>query len=93
MAPWNEWWRKWNGMWSKALRALALSLIHTYRLFGATIFSGGVCRFQPTCSVYALEAFDRHPPLTAFGLTLRRLGRCHPFGAFGPDPVPERKSN
>lgn len=47
------------------------------------------CRFTPTCSEYAAEALQRHGLRRGLGLTLRRLGRCRPFGPFGADPVPE----
>lgn len=49
------------------------------------------CRFQPTCSEYALQAVQKRG---AFGywLALRRILRCHPWGGYGYDPVPERTS-
>ena len=46
------------------------------------------CRFEPTCSAYALEALNRHAPLPAIGLIVRRVLRCHPFHPGGYDPVP-----
>ncbi len=46
------------------------------------------CRFAPTCSHYAAEAFRRHRFWRALHLTLRRLSRCHPFHPGGWDPVP-----
>ncbi len=53
---------------------------------------GPVCRYQPTCSAYALEALERHGPVKGTWLTLRRLARCHPIkwlgGGEGHDPVP-----
>ncbi|MEM6680249.1 MAG: membrane protein insertion efficiency factor YidD [Pseudomonadota bacterium] len=70
-------------------RLLALP-IRAYRLL-ASPWVGMHCRFQPTCSEYALEALARHPPLRATGLILRRLARCRPGGASGYDPVPGDK--
>jgi putative membrane protein insertion efficiency factor len=46
------------------------------------------CRFEPSCSQYALEAFQRHGVFGGAWLAAKRLLRCHPWGAFGPDPVP-----
>ncbi|MQQ08456.1 membrane protein insertion efficiency factor YidD [Epibacterium sp. SM1979] len=69
--------------------AFVLSLpVRAYRL----IFSpwvGHNCRFQPTCSAYAMEALEKHGAVKGSWLTLRRLGRCHPLGSSGYDPVPD----
>ena len=46
------------------------------------------CRFMPTCSSYATEALERHGAFRGSWLALRRIGRCHPFGGNGFDPVP-----
>jgi len=48
------------------------------------------CRFQPSCSAYGIEAVRRHGALAGGWLALRRIGRCHPWGGHGHDPVPER---
>ena len=46
------------------------------------------CRFYPSCSSYAVEALTRHGAARGSWLTVRRLGRCHPFHPGGVDPVP-----
>jgi putative membrane protein insertion efficiency factor len=48
----------------------------------------GRCRFTPTCSQYAIEAIRRHGAFRGCWLALRRIGRCHPWGNCGHDPVP-----
>ncbi|MFP4614586.1 MAG: membrane protein insertion efficiency factor YidD [Thiohalorhabdus sp.] len=49
---------------------------------------GAHCRFQPTCSSYAITALERHGPIKGGWLALRRILRCHPFHPGGDDPVP-----
>lgn len=51
-------------------------------------FIGGQCRFEPTCSRYALGAYRRYGPVRGTALTMARIGRCHPFHKGGYDPVP-----
>ena len=51
------------------------------------------CRFDPSCSAYALEALEQHGAVRGSWLTLRRLSRCHPWGGHGWDPVPDGKAN
>lgn len=46
------------------------------------------CRFEPTCSAYALTALTDHGAVRGAWLVARRLGRCHPLGGHGWDPVP-----
>ncbi|MEM7058223.1 MAG: membrane protein insertion efficiency factor YidD [Pseudomonadota bacterium] len=68
--------------------------IRAYRLIGSP-WVGRNCRFQPTCSEYALEALAKHGGIKGAWLTIRRLSRCRPGGGDGYDPVPdpgERKS-
>lgn len=48
------------------------------------------CRFQPTCSAYALQAIRKHGPLAGLYLAIRRILRCHPWGGSGFDPVPDK---
>jgi putative membrane protein insertion efficiency factor len=61
--------------------------VRFYRLFFSP-WVGFNCRYQPTCSAYALEALEKHGALKGSALIVRRLGRCHPFGGNGYDPVP-----
>lgn len=49
---------------------------------------GPCCRFSPTCSRYAVQAIERHGIVKGIGFTVKRLICCHPFGAYGWDPVP-----
>ena len=67
---------------------LLKGLIRLYQLVLAPVF-GGACRFDPSCSAYALEAIDRHGPSKGIKLAGARLLRCHPFGSAGIDPVPD----
>ncbi|GHE02091.1 membrane protein insertion efficiency factor [Defluviimonas sp. 20V17] len=61
--------------------------VHVYRLVISPLL-GSNCRYQPTCSAYALEALQRHGALKGGWLALRRIARCHPWGGSGYDPVP-----
>jgi len=78
--------------WGRRLGNLPfLALVYAYR-FTLGPLLGGHCRFHPTCSQYALDAYREHGPLRGTLLTARRLFRCHPLGGRGPDPVPLSKS-
>jgi putative membrane protein insertion efficiency factor len=52
----------------------------------------GQCRFEPSCSRYALEAVRGHGACVGSWLAVKRICRCHPFGGCGADPVPPRQS-
>jgi putative membrane protein insertion efficiency factor len=67
-----------------------ITLVRGYQVVLGPLL-GGHCRFQPTCSAYAIEALREHGALRGSWLTVRRLARCHPFGGGGFDPVPPRK--
>lgn len=53
---------------------------------------GDVCKFYPTCSAYGLEALRRYGAIKGSWLTVRRIGRCHPWSMGGFDPVPPSKA-
>ena len=65
-------------------------LIEGYRL-AISPWLGARCRFQPTCSEYALEALRRYGAFRGGALTARRIARCHPWGGSGIDPVPDAR--
>ena len=70
---------------------LARVTIAAYRILISPlllVLIGPACRFEPTCSAYAAEAFAVHGPIRGFPLAMRRLARCRPGGGFGIDPVP-----
>ena len=71
------------------MRRLAAAPVHLYR-WTLSPFLGRQCRFHPSCSAYALEAIAVHGPLRGWRLALARILRCHPWGASGFDPVPEK---
>jgi putative membrane protein insertion efficiency factor len=77
----------------RAMVATVTAPIRFYRLFISPMFAP-VCRFEPTCSEYALHAVHIHGPLKGIAMTAKRLSRCHPFtwlgGSSGFDPVPPK---
>jgi putative membrane protein insertion efficiency factor len=70
------------------MRRLALFLIRSYQWLLSPVL-GSNCRFHPTCSEYAARAIAAHGAARGGWLALRRIGRCHPWGGSGFDPVPE----
>jgi putative membrane protein insertion efficiency factor len=69
-------------------RNALIALVRGYRLL-LSPWLGSSCRFEPTCSAYALGALQRHGALAGSVLTVGRIARCHPWCAGGHDPVPE----
>ena len=70
-------------------RRALIGLVKGYRLVLSPWLGNG-CRFEPTCSVYAIGALDRHGALAGTYLMLHRIGRCQPWCQGGHEPVPER---
>lgn len=72
---------------SKLFAAPLVAIVALYR-YGVSPLLPSCCRYQPTCSAYAIEALQRHGPLRGSVLAFRRILRCHPWGGHGFDPVP-----
>ncbi len=68
-------------------QAALIGAVRAYRFF-LSPWLGNSCRFEPTCSVYALAALRAHGAAAGMALTVGRVGRCHPWCAGGIDPVP-----
>jgi uncharacterized protein len=64
-------------------------LVVAYRYSFSPIL-GPACRYEPSCSQYALDALREHGALRGAWLAVRRIARCHPWGGHGYDPVPHR---
>ena len=70
------------------MQRLLMGLVRGYRLLLSPWLGSG-CRFEPTCSMYSLQALEKHGAGWGSYLTLARLVRCHPWCAGGHDPIPE----
>ena len=69
------------------MRILLIWFVKTYRLMLSPWLGSG-CRFEPTCSVYAIAALEQHGAMGGTYLALARIARCHPWCDGGFDPVP-----
>jgi putative membrane protein insertion efficiency factor len=69
------------------VRRIVVVALKAYRRVISPLY-GDVCRYYPSCSAYALEAVETHGSLRGGWLSVRRVGRCHPWAAGGLDPVP-----
>lgn len=74
---------------NRPIARVLLLLLRGYRLL-LSPWLGSQCRFEPTCSCYAIEAIERHGAGLGSYLTAARIVRCHPWCRGGHDPVPER---
>jgi len=69
------------------IRQMLLGIIKTYRLL-LSPWLGSSCRFEPTCSIFSIEALHIHGAAKGSYVIFKRLARCHPWCAGGYDPVP-----
>jgi len=72
---------------SRLLARPLIWLVKVYR-YAISPWLGGNCRYQPTCSSYAIEALQMHGAVRGSWLAAKRIGRCNPWGGSGYDPVP-----
>ncbi|MGE3919762.1 MAG: membrane protein insertion efficiency factor YidD [Gammaproteobacteria bacterium] len=68
------------------LKRVLILLIRAYQYLISPLL-GECCRFYPSCSNYAIDAFERYGIITGFVLTMKRLARCHPYCKGGYDPL------
>ena len=82
--------RFWRLLLSSIRRVVALPFILLIRFYQKCIspLKPPSCRFTPTCSQYAIEAIRKYGPIKGCWLAAKRIGRCHPWGGSGYDPVP-----
>jgi putative membrane protein insertion efficiency factor len=71
------------------MRWLLVKLIKGYQFF-LSPWLGSNCRFNPTCSTYAIDAIEQWGALKGSWLAIKRIGKCHPWGSGGNDPVPPK---
>ena len=71
----------------KVLNYFLIVPIKLYQILLSPLI-GPSCRFNPTCSNYAIEAINKHGPIKGFWLAIKRISKCHPWGGSGHDPVP-----
>ena len=71
---------------------IAILRLYQYTLSPLIVFvnRGRVCRFEPSCSHYAIEAIRTHGAMRGSWLAAKRLAKCHPWGSSGHDPVPPK---
>ncbi|MBM3760584.1 MAG: membrane protein insertion efficiency factor YidD [Acidobacteria bacterium] len=69
------------------MRSILIAILKIYKRVLSPMLPSA-CRFHPTCSVYAMEAIDRHGAMRGTGMAICRICKCHPFHAGGFDPVP-----
>ena len=73
------------------MKHICMFLIKLYRKYISPLKRASSCRFTPTCSQYALDAYEIHGFFKGTALTVWRILRCNPFGKGGYDPVPPKR--
>ena len=76
-------------MLNKIITSPLILLIRGYQLVISPLL-GSNCRFMPTCSEYAMESLKAYGLIKGTFLTVKRIGKCHPWGDHGYDPIPNK---
>ena len=76
-------------MLNKIITLPLIIVIRAYQLMISPML-GSNCRFTPTCSEYAMESFKSHGLIKGLFLAIKRIGKCHPWGGHGYDPIPTK---
>lgn len=79
-------------MFNKNMRYLLLIPIKFYQLFISPLL-GNHCRFSPTCSQYSYDSIKQYGFFNGLNLSIKRIGKCHPWHTGGFDPVPEKHNH
>lgn len=70
------------------MKKLCIALIKFYRKYISPMKGYGMCKYTPTCSEYALQAYEKYGFFKGTALTVWRILRCNPFSKGGYDPLP-----
>ena len=81
-----------RGPFARVGSAVLIAGVRVYQFTLGPIL-GGRCRFEPSCSFYAIEAIRLHGPIRGAWLSVRRIARCHPWGGHGYDPPPPKRDS
>lgn len=73
------------------MKYIFIGLVRLYQLIISPWIPSS-CRYHPTCSQYSIEALKEHGAIKGIWLTIKRMGRCHPWNEGGYDPVPENRT-
>ena len=79
--------RRGDGVRNGPVTRLLIALVRLWQI-GPSAIMPPTCRYQPSCSAYAITALRRYGPLKGGWLAIKRIARCQPWGGYGPDPVP-----
>jgi uncharacterized protein len=74
----------------KIIASILIGFVRFYQMAISPLYPA-TCRYTPTCSQYMIEAIKEHGVLRGAWLGLKRIGRCHPWGRSGYDPVPKKE--